>query len=504
MLVVVGLALSLAAPGAAESPAPWLAPVRLGLGQEPVVAASADGDVVAAWRSVENGGVVKASFRPAGGRWQPTVEWRSGGGEPPRVAMDAAGDAIVVWTAFEGDSSVVMTSFRGASESWSAPTPVSAMPGWAGGGSARVGMDAAGDAFVAWRSSSSWPDAIQTRYRSAQTGDWSPPVGIESYAYSELELSVAPGGQALLVWDVSYDVGYGVAATVGTGGRWEQPAVVGRSREGDDWFTRPKAIAAAIADRSAVVAWQYSMHGNGIVEATVRPSGGTWEPPVDLSFTDGQAFSPAVAIDGAGNALAAWDASVDVEGTTRRAGSTSWDRPVVVSPSKGAPMLAMNARGDAIAFWRTYDSAPDALQAARRPVSPAAWGPTADVATGGRFGTTGVAIDGAGDAIAAWEWNDGGKWWIEVAASDIAAPIVAKLVTPKSGVVRKSLRFSVAARDTWSRVAAPVWTFGDGSRALGSTVTHRYRSPRLYRVTVTATDSLGHATTKARTVRIRS
>jgi hypothetical protein len=365
-------------------------------------------------------------------------------------------------------------------------------------------MDAAGNALVAWRSSSNWPDAIQTRYRSAQTGDWSPPVGIESYAYSELELSVAPGGQALLAWDVSSDVGYGVATTVGAGGRWESPSEVVRSEGGADWFTRPKLLAPAIGDRSAVVAWQYSVHGNGIVAAAARSSGAAWEPPVDLSFTDGQAFSPAVAIDGSGNALAAWDASVDVEGTTRRAGSTSWDRPVVVSPSKGAPMLAMNARSDAIAFWRTYDSTPDALQAARKPFfSPAGWGPTADVATGGRFGATGIAIDRAGDAISAWEWNDGGKWWIEVAASDVAAPVVTKLVTPKSGVVRKSLRFSIAARDTWSRIAAPAWTFGDGSKARGSTVTHRYRAPGRYRVTVTVADSLGHATSKVRTIRIR-
>lgn len=496
------LAFTLVSTGAAEAPAPWLSPLRLGPGQDPVVAASADGDVVAAWWSVENGGVVRASFRPAGERWQPTVDWPSGGGQQPRVAMDAAGDAIVVWTAYAGDSSVVMASFRRANGNWSAPTPVSAVPGWAGGGSARVGMDAAGNATVAWRSLS-WPDAIQTRYRAAKTGSWGPTVGLESYAYGELELAVAPGGQALLVWDISFDVGYGVAATVGTGGRWESPSELVRSQGGADWFTRPKLLAPAIGDRSAVVAWQYSVHGNGIVAAAARPSGAAWEPPVDLSFTDGQAFSPAIAVDGAGNVSAAWDASVDVEGTTRRAGSTSWDRPVVVSPSKGAPMLAMNARGDAIAFWQTYDSAPDALQAARKPVSPAAWGPTADVATGGRFGTTGIAIDGAGDAIAAWEWNDGGKWWIEVAASDIAAPVVTKLVTPTSGVVRKPLRFSIAARDTWSRTVTPAWTFGDGSKARGSTVTHRYRSPGRYRLTVTVADSLGHATTKTKTIRVR-
>ena len=495
----VGLALSIGSAGAAETPTgAWLAPAQLGLGQEPVVAASAGGDVVAAWRSVENGGVVRASFRPAGGRWQPVVEWPAWAGSP-RVAIDRKGSAIVTWIALRENSATVAASVRPAGRRWETPVQLSSQDEWAT--DPRVGMDAAGNAFVAWRSSR-WPESIQTRYLSAETGTWAPAVALAAYGYSELELSVSPGGQALLVWDVSFDVGYGVAAAVGAGGRWEQPAFVGRSREGDDWFTRPKAIAPAIGDRSAVVAWQYSIHGNGVIEATVRPAGGGWEASVDLSFTDGQAFSPAVAVDAAGNVLTAWDANVDIEGSTRSAGAASWDRPVVVSPSTGAPVLRTSARGDAVALWSSGSSSSE-VRAARKPAASATWGSTSEIAvSAGQIGGVDVAIDAAGDAVAIWERNDG-RWWVEVAASDVAPPVVTKLVTPKSGVVRKSLRFSIAARDTWSRTVTPAWTFGDGSRARGSTVTHRYRAPGLYRVTVTVADSLGHATTKVRTIRIR-
>ena len=113
-----------------------------------------------------------------------------------------------------------------------------------------------------------------------------------------------------------------------------------------------------------------------------------------------------------------------------------------------------------------------------------------------------MAIGAAGDAIAIWERNDG-RWWVEVAASDVAPPVVMKLTVATSGVVRKPLRYSVAARDTWSRTVVPVWTFGDGSRARGSSVTHRYRSPGRYRVTVTVADVLGHATTASRRIKVR-
>ena len=495
----VGLALSIGPAGAAETPTgTWLAPAPLGLGREPVVAASAGGDVVAAWRSVENGGVVRASFRPAGGRWQPVVEW-PGFVLGPRVAIDRQGTAIVVWIAYRDDLATVAASIRPVGRRWETPVHLSSQGEWAT--DPRVGMDAAGNAFVAWRSSM-WPESIQTRYLSAATGTWAPAVSVASYAYSQLDLSVSPGGQALLVWDVSFDVGYGVAATVGAGGRWEQPAVVGRSREGADYFTKPREIAAAIGDRTAAIAWQYGVHGNGIIEATVRPSGGAWEAPVDLSFTDGQAFLPALAVDEAGTVLTAWDANVDIEGSTRRAGAPSWDRPVVVSPSTGAPVLHKSARGDAVALWSSGSSSSE-VRAARKPAASATWRATSEIAVpAGRIGGVGVAIDAAGDAIAIWERNDG-RWWVEVAASDVAPPVVTKLVAPRSGAVRTALRFTVSALDTWSRTVVPTWTFGDGSKGRGSSVTHRYRAPGRYRVTVTVADVLGHATTTSRTIRVR-
>lgn len=493
-----GLAFSIGPAGAAETPTgAWLAPAPLGLGQEPVVAASARGDVVAAWRSVENGGVVRASFRPAGSRWQPVVEW-PGFVLGPEVAIDRRGTAIVVWVALRDDLATVMASVRPAGQRWETPVQLS-QGEWAT--DPRIGMDAAGSTVVAWRSSR-WPESIQTRYLSAETGTWAPAVGLTSYAYSQLELSVSPGGQVLLVWDVSFDVGYGVAATVGAGGRWETPKVVGRSREGADYFTKPREVAAVIGDRAAAVAWQYSVHGNGIIEATVRPSGGAWEAPVDISFTDGQAFAPALAIDGGGNVLAAWDANVDIEGSTRRAGSASWDRPVVISPSTGAPVLQTSARGDAVALWSSGSSS-SAVQAARKQVASATWGPTSEIAVpAGRIGSVDVAIDAAGDAIAIWERNDG-RWWVEAASSDVAPPIVTKLVVPRAGSMQRPARFTVTARDTWSRTVAPTWAFGDGSRARGSTVTHRYRAPGRYQVTVTVADALGHGATTSRTIRVR-
>lgn len=500
MLVALGVVLgvSVAPTGTADTTEPWLAPARLGLGQEPVVAASAEGDVVAAWRSVENGGVVRASFRPAGGRWQPVVEW-PGFVSGPRVAIDRRGNAIVVWIAYRESHAIVEASVRPAGKRWTAPTPLSSASEWAT--SPRVAMDASGNALVAWRSTA-WPEAIQTRYRSVQAGAWRPPVGVSSYAYSELELAMAPGGRALLTWDVSKEIGHAVAVVIGERGQWSEPREVGGVENGTTYEERPKALAPAIGDTVAVLAWQYAIHGNGIVKASLQTAAGAWEPAVDLSFPDGQAFGPAVAIDGTGAVLATWDANVDVEGSTRRPGAPSWDRPSVVSPSKGAPRLGANARGDAVALWPSRDPPFSGVGAARKPAGSTGWETTAKVAPAGRIGATGVAVDGAGDAVAVWEVNDG-RWWVEVAASDVAPPIVTALAVPRAGLVRKPVRFSVVARDTWSRVTAPSWRFGDGSRGRGAVVTHRYRAPGSYRVSVAVADALGHVTTKSRVIRIR-
>jgi PKD repeat protein len=66
-------------------------------------------------------------------------------------------------------------------------------------------------------------------------------------------------------------------------------------------------------------------------------------------------------------------------------------------------------------------------------------------------------------------------------------------------VAGEAVSFSVSAIDPeGSAVAPPIWNFGDGTAA-GLVVTHIFREPGVYAVTVTATDAQGNQTTSAPT-----
>src|SRR6266702_623770 len=60
--------------------------------------------------------------------------------------------------------------------------------------------------------------------------------------------------------------------------------------------------------------------------------------------------------------------------------------------------------------------------------------------------------------------------------------------------------FSVAASDPDGDALTYDWSFGDGTRGHGSTVTHRYARPSIYTATVTVSDRNGGTATDSRTI----
>jgi hypothetical protein len=259
----------------------------------------------------------------------------------------------------------------------------------------QLGVDAAGDAVLGWQDG-------KASYRPAG-GDWQPLT--RPLDASDTELAVARDGSMVFAGR-HYDGP--VYVVTGDHGKWSGAVTLGSS-------TAYVAPSAAIAPGGiAVVAWSRAEHGNNIVYSAVR-RGGAWETATALSFVDGDAYDPAVAIDAAGNALAIWDATVDPESSFRPAGSSTWQRPVVAGPpiAYPSPTLAMNAAGDAVAVWVGLTTSPT--------------GATSDLPVGGAyftadgwqaaqtFGSEGshfdqnaaVGIDARGDAIAVWSHFDG-------------------------------------------------------------------------------------------------
>lgn len=282
-------------------------------GDFPSVAMNARGDAVVAWTN--DAGDVRATVRAAGGAFQPPVKVASAGSwdEKPgelATAVDPHGAAIVAWTTgspTEGDSTGnahVVVAVRPTGGTFGAPQPLSA----AGGSDPQVGVDAAGNATVAWTLAQRggeprYRDRIQVAVRPAG-GAFAPARDVSRVAdggdtIDALSLDVAPDGTAALAWPLHYTEG----------------------SETDD---------------------------DSIVTA-LRAAGGDFETPTILNDRcTGSHIEPSVALDPAGNALVAWTnltGTVDPlgTGTTIPLGIWTATRPAGSAPGSAGANLCKKA-----------------------------------------------------------------------------------------------------------------------------------------------------------------
>jgi hypothetical protein len=114
------------------------------------------------------------------------------------------------------------------------------------------------------------------------------------------------------------------------------------------------------------------------------------------------------------------------------------------------------------------------------------------------------AIGATGDGVVAWRYqsqNGTGPYVSDAAGYDASPPVLNKLTVPSSGTVGDLLSFSVEPFDIWGPVTTS-WAFGDGATGDGRSVTHSYSTAGDMTAAVTATDSVGNATTASRPVSI--
>jgi Ca2+-binding RTX toxin-like protein len=159
--------------------------------------------------------------------------------------------------------------------------------------------------------------------------------------------------------------------------------------------------------------WHVSTTGHdSVVQAAVRPAGGSWSVPQDLSDPSEPAFGADVSIQ-AGRATAVWVAREQwrpVIQTASRAMTGPWTRPATISGPIGgsyAPRVAMDDKGGAVAAWQWWDGSYRRIAAAFRS-SDGSWTVPDELSAPGHTAAAPlVAMDGAGNAIAAWIRSNG-------------------------------------------------------------------------------------------------
>lgn len=241
--------------------------------------------------------------------------------------------------------------------------------------------------------------------------------------------------------------------------------------------------------------------GNSVLRTAVRPAGGAWQKPVTLALARNFQYGPQLAVNAAGTAVAVWqrnDKRSDgfvVQAAVRPAGG-AWQKPVDLSPGGSRrlaagvgrrrfaaasrdplPQVAIDRRGNAVVVWEHYRNGAAVVQAVTRPAG-GAWRAPVDLADTSSdrdldHALPDVAISPGGNAVAVWvsavklgygpvqsaTRRAGGRW---------QAPTTISTSRRAFGA-----RVTVDARD----VATAIWTSGASVQSARRKADGRWRAP---------------------------
>lgn len=508
-MLAAGLVAS-AAPSAWAAPA-WIAQPDLTASGDsasvPSVAMNAAGDAIVAWqRSSGPSLLAQASLRPAGASFSAPLTLGPAGSAalgPPQAAIDGAGNTIVVWQRPDGlaPSTIVQAAIRPSGGAFGEPVTLSAT----GAVSAHphIAMNPAGDAIVVWDRVAGQDAIVQAAVRPAGSV-FSAPLDVSAAGLQSPlpRAAVDAAGTATVVWTQTTAAGATAQAATRAAGGAPFSAPVDLSATGVVGGTQ----VATNAGGETVAVWERVDTSTRFVQAAIRPAGGAFSAPADLSLFGADASAPQVAIDADGNAVAVWtrfDGPTRVVQIATRPRDGTFGLPGTLSLGGGearAPQVGVSPGGDVVVTWQRSDGANTIVQAVARRAG-AGFGPTADLSAAGRDAVAPQAGIGAdGDAIVAWQRSDGMDTIVQAAGHDGAGPQLRGLSVPINPPAGVAAGYSVSPLDVWSPVGGTQWSFDDGTTAAGASVTHAFASPGDHLVSVTSTDALGNATSATRLV----
>ncbi|MDH3202924.1 MAG: Ig-like domain-containing protein [Myxococcales bacterium] len=255
-------------------------------------------------------------------------------------------------------------------------------------------------------------EAVTWGFR-VRDGQWGEPVLIETNNAGNAafpEAAAGPNGEVVAVWYQSDGDRNNIWAnrfTPGVG--WGVAELI----ETDDAGSALDPDVAVGPDGEAIAVWHQSDGDRNNIWANRFTPGVGWDTPELIESNDaGGAFSAQVGADSNGNAIAVWAQS---DGTrlnvfaNRFTPSEGWGTPELIEADDGgtgAPQLAVDPSGNAIAVWAQESVDFDAW--ANRFTPDEGWGtPELIEVDVGNVQNPDVAVDANGNAIAVWAQSDG-------------------------------------------------------------------------------------------------
>lgn len=500
----------------------WLSAHTLSPGpsaEGPQVALDAQGDAVAVWQTEVAGlAAVAAAVRPAGGEWSAgkVISPAGEAAQSPAVAVGSSGQAIAVWERVSGGKYRPEAAAGSArTGSWSAPVlllkegpekPLLARVAVNTGGAGIAGWDRLGvtNGVVEAVDLQAGPGGLSAAAPRVLSESAEPDMGAPG-------VGIADGGRTVIVWEEKEAGKVVIAASVrpAPGGPWPSPTrISGNLVENNS--NHPDLAMNARGDTAVV--WERFTEVENVDTATLPAGAGAWSAPSRVSAVmekpKGGFYEPGdqhIAIDGEGRAAVVWLREVlnRIEASFQGAGG-AWSEQSAISPEgvlPSDPVVAADGAGDDLAAWVSEAGGKATLASARRASGSNAWSPPVALLAEAKDEEPALAMDRQGNAVAAWRRHTA-SYSIEAAGFDGAGPLPANLSIPSSGIVGRALSFAVSPLDAWSALGATGWNFGDGATAGGPSAVHAFTAPGSYRVTVTSADVLGNTSTAGANVTV--
>ena len=360
------------------------------------------------------GCLVYLKLRKKKAKWQTAelIETRAGNALSPQVAMDLDGNAIAVWQQWDGTRYIWANKYvKGTG--WQNAERIET-DDVADGFYSQVAMDSDGNAIATWQQNDGPRNNIWANRYVKGTG-WQTPELIETDNTGSAfppQLAMDPNGNAIAVWQQNDGTSFNILANryvKGTG--WEAAEII-ETMAGNAGSPQ----VAMDSSGNAIATWQQNDGTRNNIWANRYVAGTGWQD-AELIETDntGNAGSPQVAMDSDGNAIAIWYQN---DGTrfniwaNRYVKGTGWQAPELVETNNtgnaGSPQVAMDSNGNAIAAWQQNDGTRSNIWA-NRYVKGRGWqdAELIEIDNAGNAGSPQVAMDSDGNAIATWYQSDG-------------------------------------------------------------------------------------------------
>jgi 6-phosphogluconolactonase (cycloisomerase 2 family)/plastocyanin len=509
------LLVAFATPAFANAPT-WLSPVSLSTtgqdAQTPVAAMDGTGDSEVVWtRSDGTNPIFQGSFRPAGPGdtfTEQDASADSSAASAPDIAEDQFGDAEGVWL----QASSVMWSWRTNDvDGFGAGAPITGDSCTGNESDPRVAVDSGGDVIAVWVCDSSGTKVVEAAYAAGGTaGTFNvppnpAPVALSDGAHDATNPQIAedPNGDATVVWQES-------------NGTNQEIQYAYRPSGNSSTFTSAQTLASESGDESdpqitmdgngnASAAWLFNDATNEIVqEADASQSqvsaGDVFTTQIGLTADGHDASAPAIADDSNGDTAVIWARFGDVQANVRPSGGSFAGTATTLGAIDAAtqPQIAITSNDDAIAVWQEAN-----VIEAETAASDGTWSGSATPISGANAGEPSLAVDGRGDAVAAWLQSDGGNEIATAAGYDPGTgPSNNNLHMPAQADTGSALTFYVQPFDVWPALTT-TWNFGDGTgNQSGGNVVHTFANAGNYTVTLTTQASDGNTTTNTQAITV--